>query len=62
VSISKTRQKELIQLASAELSSREYFNYHDWDGLIECDELMTADELDWLYANATVEVTVKVKQ
>lgn len=55
---SKARQAELIDIATEHLSDREWFEYHDWDGLIECDETLTDAELDWMRENLTVTVSV----
>lgn len=57
---SKERQEELLELAESRISDREWFDYHEWDDLIECDEEMTDEELDWLRENAVVTVTVTV--
>ena len=57
----KKRAAELIELASRHLNDNEWFDYHSWDGLIECDETMTAEELEWLAENVEVTVTVKAK-
>jgi len=56
----KERQEELLELVTYEISDRTWFDYHDWDGLIECDEAMTAEELCWLRENAIVSVCVSV--
>lgn len=56
-----SRKDELIEIAEDRLNDREWFDYHDWDDLIECDEALTEKELAWLRENVVVEVTVKRK-
>jgi hypothetical protein len=57
--ITESRQAELIEMATEQLNDNgDWFDYHNWDGLIECDEALTADELDWMRDNLTVTVTV----
>jgi hypothetical protein len=60
VKISKARQDELHTIAADHLNDREWFDYHDWDALIECEETLTDDELTWLREHASVVVTVEI--
>lgn len=60
--INKERIAELEALASEHLNDRDFFYYHDWDDLIECDESMTDEELDYLRDNYVVEVTLRRKE
>lgn len=57
----KARQAELLELAADQLNDREWFDYHDWDALIECEEELTDDELAWLRENCEVTVSVERK-
>jgi len=59
----KDREKYLMNLAQGHLGdpSKSWFDYLDWDSLIECDELLTDDELEWLNDNCVVTVTVTRK-
>lgn len=60
--ISADRKEELLELATEHLNTAwEWFDYHNWDGLIECDETLTDEELDWLSENVEVEVVLTLK-
>lgn len=58
--VSKERERELIELIANNLTdalgAHDAFEYTKWDGLIECDELLTAEELQWVDANFRVQV------
>lgn len=58
------RIEELLELVEDHLNIDNYerFQYHSWDGLIECDEEMTVDELEWISENFEVTVTVTRKE
>lgn len=56
--ISSERKSELLEIAKETINNKQWFDYHDWDGLIECEEELTIEELSWLRENATVAVTV----
>lgn len=52
--------EELVDFAESELNFHEYFDYHQWDGSIENEE-MTDEELDYLRENYQVVVTLVPK-
>lgn len=62
---STDRQEELVAIIQRELDtgggSLELNAYHDWDGLIECDEEMTFEEWTWLHENYRIEARVVAK-
>lgn len=60
--ISAARSAELVLLAEESLNQRDdWFDYFNWDSLIECDRTMSPDELRWLEENFTVEVRLMEK-
>jgi len=61
MSPTKERQQELIEIVEAHLEDREWFDYDEWDYLIECEEEMTEEELRWLREHVTVTVTLGIK-
>lgn len=56
------RKRELIAIAEDHLGDRQHFDYHEWDALIECDGVLSEEELNWLRKSAGVSVTVEVDQ
>ena len=58
---SQERIAELKELAIEHLGDAEHFDYHHWDGLIECDETLTDEELDWMRKNFEVVISIKKK-
>lgn len=52
------RFEELESLIIQTLEEDDPWQYHKWDGFIECDETMTDEELEWLSKNATIEYRV----
>lgn len=59
--MNKARQAELIAIAETQINEHDWFDYHDWDGLIECDETLTVSELEWMRENLSVTVVVTKK-
>ena len=52
----------LVDLAEEHLNFQmDWFDYANWDGLIECDEEMTVEELEYLRDNFDVEVKLVPK-
>lgn len=56
------RIEELLEIVDeySNISNYDRFQYHNWDGLIE-DEEMSDEELDWIRENFVVTVTVELK-
>ena len=60
--LSNERIEELKAIAEDYLEDQDWFDYHDWDGLIECEEELTDDELTWMRENFEVTLTITRKQ
>lgn len=62
--IGKKRQEKLLLLASNHLNAvaDDFFSYGYWDGLIECDNLLSVEELEWLEENYVAAVTLEAKE
>lgn len=58
---SPERIEELQALVIETLNDDEYFNPHQWDASIECDERLTDEELEWMRSNFEVVVSIQRK-
>lgn len=61
MNISNERKQQLINFAEENLNNYDWFEYHNWDGHIECDETLTVEELEWMSNNFNVKVIVSEK-
>lgn len=60
--MSKEREKELNGFFTHELNARgDWFDYYNWDSFVECDEILTSDEVDYFRDNFRVRVTLTKK-
>ena len=57
MNITLDRQTELMDFAARAIENQYLWDYHNWDGFIEGEEL-TEEEWEWLRNNCTVLVDV----
>jgi len=62
----KEREKELKKIMEGSLIEIDYFDYFNWDALIQCSESMTETELewmlDWMADHYTIKTTLERKK
>ena len=54
----KTKLQELAKQRLEEYLEQDFFDYHNWDDLIECDEEITEEDLKWMYENVKFKIEV----
>ena len=59
------RKSELEDLAGERLQDYiedEFWNYHNWDDLIECEEDLTGEELQWMREHITFTLEAHIEE
>lgn len=58
--LSLKKEKSLVEYVKRVLQDEPFFEFHQWDGLIE-DGLITHEEIEFMDDNYTVEIVLKKK-
>lgn len=55
----ETKLRELAKERLEQYIADDFFDYHGWDDLIECDGEITVEDLEWMRENVKFKIEVE---